>query len=86
MEISIKVTEEMLQEAFQKAMQTIETDAGVTLKECVEKQIPKKPKDIRYFGEAGYYIGLCPSCNGGNNSEYQYCGDCGQKLDWSEEK
>lgn len=49
---------------------------------ALEKQVPKKPTDVRYFGEAGYYIGLCPSCNAGNNSEYQYCGDCGQKLDW----
>ena len=50
---------------------------------ALEKQIAKKPTDVRYFGEAGYYIGLCPVCGQGNNSDYPYCGDCGQKLDWS---
>ena len=51
---------------------------------ALEKQITKKPTDVRYFGEAGYYIGLCPVCGQGNNSDYPYCGDCGQKLDWSD--
>lgn len=49
---------------------------------ALEKQMPKKPRDIIYFGEAGYYVGLCPCCNRGNNSEHQYCYGCGQKLDW----
>ena len=52
---------------------------------ALEKQISKKATDIRYFGEAGYYIGLCPCCKSGNNSGYQYCGDCGQAIDWSGE-
>ena len=59
-----------------------------TVEECrtaVERMKPKKATDVRYFGEAGYYIGLCPCCNGGNNSEYQYCGDCGQAMDWGKE-
>lgn len=58
-------------------------------RELKEKATAKKPTDVRYFGEAGYYIGLCPTCKNGNNSEYEYCGDCGQKLlwfDWSEGK
>ena len=53
-------------------------------RELKEKATPKKPIDVRYFGEAGYYIGLCPTCKSGNNSEYEYCGDCGQKLQWFE--
>ena len=52
------------------------------LRELKEKATAKKPTDVRYFGEAGYYIGLCPTCKSGNNSEYEYCGDCGQKLLW----
>ena len=56
------------------------------LRELKEKATAKKPIDVRYFGEAGHYIGLCPTCKSGNNSEYEYCGDCGQKLDWSEGK
>ena len=53
-------------------------------RELKEKATAKKPTDVRYFGEAGYYIGLCPTCKNGNNSEYEYCGDCGQKLQWFE--
>ena len=62
------------------------TDCAVAdcefVKDAVSKQIPKKSRDIIYFGEAGYYVGLCPCCNRGNNSEHQYCYGCGQKLDW----
>ena len=54
------------------------------IKEVLEKATAKNPTDVRYFGEAGYYIGLCPTCKNGNNSEYEYCGDCGQKLQWFE--
>lgn len=53
---------------------------------ALEKQIPKKATDIRYFGEAGYYIGLCPCCKSGNNSEFQHCWDCGQAIDWEVEE
>ena len=49
---------------------------------ALEKQIAKKPEDIRYFRTFNQYAGLCPVCRGGANSEFQYCGDCGQKLDW----
>lgn len=46
------------------------------------KQIPKKPKHVRGFGKHSTAIGTCPICGGGNNSEYPYCGECGQALDW----
>ena len=49
---------------------------------ALEKQIPKEPEEQRYFRTFNQYAGLCPSCRGGANSEFQYCGDCGQKLDW----
>ena len=55
-------------------------------RELKEKATAKKPIDVRYFAEAGYSIGLCPTCNSGINSEFKYCGDCCQKLDWSEGK
>ena len=51
-----------------------------------EKQIPKKPTNLRGFGKYSTTIGLCPTCGGGNNSEYPYCGDCGQALDWGNEE
>ena len=64
---------------------TINFEAVTMAIAALKKQIPKKATNIRYFGEAGYYIGLCPCCNSGNNSEFQYCWDCGQAIDWSGE-
>lgn len=49
---------------------------------ALDKQIPKKPKHVRGFGKHSTAIGTCPICGGGNNSEYPYCGECGQALDW----
>ena len=54
--------------------------------EALEKQIPKKPEEIRYFRSYNSHAGLCLVCSGGANSEFQYCGDCGQRLDWSVEE
>jgi hypothetical protein len=55
---------------------------------ALEKQIPKKP-DIHPCEENGVFATLscCPTC--GDIVEVEYnkcCGNCGQKLDWSEEK
>lgn len=50
--------------------------------EALRKQAPKKPEDKRYFRSFKSYAGLCPVCRCGVNSEFQYCGDCGQKLEW----
>ena len=64
-------------------------------KEAVEKQIPKKPE---YYGD-GYSDGKlvydyakCPVCgrddfeHGINNWGCNYCPDCGQALDWSDNR
>ena len=78
-----------IEEAIKDIKENIQPSVGGKSLEmaiaALEKQISKKATDIRYFGEAGYYIGLCPCCKSGNNSEYQYCGDCGQAIDWSGE-
>lgn len=62
--------------------------------ECVEKQISKKPEyeaDGYADGDLVYDYAKCPIC--GHDFEYgindwgcDYCSDCGQKLDWSEEE
>ena len=49
---------------------------------ALDKQIPKKPTNLRGFGKYSTVIGTCPTCGGGNNSEYPYCGFCGQALNW----
>ena len=61
-----------------------------TPEECrsaVEKQIPKKPVEMKPTDKLlnGYFA--CPMCGGWvGMDEYsnEYCGCCGQKLDWSD--
>ena len=52
--------------------------------EALEKQIPKKP----YFGtvhnDTAYYCGGCKNFVGFYDTRiYEYCHNCGQKLDWN---
>ena len=50
--------------------------------QALEKQIPKKPD----FTEDKEFV-LCPCCNGNGLADKQeYCDNCGQKLDWSDEQ
>ena len=49
----------------------------IVVKEALEKQIPKKPKNRE--GTTYFY---CPCCDSKNINEY--CGECGQALDWSD--
>ena len=61
---------------------------------ALEKQIPKKPEyeaDGYADGNLVYDYAKCPIC--GHDFEYgindwgcEYCSDCGQKLDWSDEE
>lgn len=56
-------------------------DAFELADKTLEKQIPKKPD----FTEDKEFA-LCPCCNGNGLADKQeYCDNCGQKLDWSEE-
>lgn len=52
-----------------------------------EKQVPKKPKDIRtIFDYSGRYYsseGKCPTCGAEILKKgCLYCNKCGQKIDW----
>ena len=59
--------------------------------EAVERQIPKKPiyqADGYSDGELVYDTWLCPNCDTAYEvdiDEYNYCPNCGQAIDWSEE-
>ena len=52
--------------------------------EVLERQIPKEPEGLRHFRSFNSYAGFCPICRCGANSEFKYCGDCGQHINWSE--
>ena len=62
-----------------------------TLKELVNKAIPKKPKRDRLYyncrnGECDKtFIYHCPVCNFSSVEDMNYCPKCGQALDWSGE-
>lgn len=49
---------------------------------AINRQTPIKPVSQMKSGKYGTVIGLCPTCGAGNNSEYPYCGECGQALEW----
>lgn len=52
--------------------------------EALEKQIPKKPIMVKDRAET-YYI--CSECEMEvDKFDDNYCSDCGQKLDWSNEE
>ena len=58
--------------------------------EALEKQIAKKPNlwgDGYADGELVYDMYTCPNCEVNDEIENasDYCQNCGQKLDWSEE-
>ena len=66
---------------------------GMTLKECVEKQIPQKVKIIEnsmIINDTALRQANCPSCNTCVSvstrilAEYNYCHNCGQRLKWGE--
>ena len=52
--------------------------------ELVDKATPKK---VSYLNYGGYKIGNhhCPICDSIVNKRYNYCPNCGQKVDWSNE-
>ena len=53
--------------------------------ELVEKAKPKKPI---FPGENYFFLWKCPSCNQDfiSDSANNYCSNCGQALDWSEDE
>lgn len=72
-----------------------ETDCGdcnikrdiLTLKELVDKSTPMKP--IPLFIPMAFLPYRCPVCRtlvNHKKDKFNYCPNCGQRLDWSEEK
>lgn len=73
---------------FEGTYETPSLEAIELAIEILEKQIPKKPFRIIINGELDDE--LCPTCNSlhiadnYHGIQYNYCPDCGQKLDWSD--
>ena len=61
-----------------------EGEALVMAEQAIEKQIPKKAKDIYYPNSTVRKCTVCHICNGHISNEDIYCKNCGQALDWSE--
>ena len=73
------------------AKDTIENSTIII--EALEKQLPKKPNlegdGYAPNGTFVYDTWICPSCEGYyevDYDDYVYCPQCGQKLDWSEDR
>ena len=90
--------EKAVKSGVEQAMRECELTIGMTLKEAVEKQIPKKPifVDVRYryhgrYISDGCSLSRCYKCPGcGDHIFYvfdteSYCSHCGQALEWGDE-
>lgn len=77
--------EACIKSGVDQAMKECELTIGMTLKEAVEKRIPKKPKKINeeYINGEWRTEVECPSC-GNPYVEDSFCPCCGQALDWSD--
>lgn len=80
---------ECVKSGVKQAMKECELTIGMTLKEAVEKQIPKKPDleaDGYADGELVYDTWICPCCEKHyelDHDDYKHCPECGQAIDWS---
>lgn len=72
-----------IKDGVEQAMKECELTIGMTLKEAVEKQIPKKPivHGFREGREVNTISFTCPICNKHIDRE-NFCKHCGQALDW----
>lgn len=67
---------EIVDSALKYAFSEIQEQTGMTLKECYEKQIPKKKHK---------YMGYRCICSAEVAKNQKYCDECGQRLfDWEE--
>lgn len=64
-----------------KALEEIKQYRAIgTVEECQEAREMQLPRKVKYvFGET-----LCPECSCSIRRCFDFCKECGQKLDWSE--
>ena len=73
--------EDCIKQGVEQTMKECELTIGMTLKEAVEKQIPKKA--LGDFDSVPHY--RCPTCNRAvvlyeYDTQFPYCHWCGQSL------
>lgn len=96
-EVTVKMPKEDLDKAVEsgveQAMKECELTIGMTLKEAVEKQIPKKP--ILHKDDILIFRIICPECKNNITNVWdsvwckgiykpKYCPICGQRLKWGD--
>lgn len=62
-------------------------EAFIVAIEALEKQLPKKPIEIKetYTSKIGEFrVAKCPNCGKEVSDRFDVCLECGQNLDWSE--
>lgn len=67
---------------------TVSTDWIETVSDAVDKQIAVKPipdGKCQYSGETIYKCPVCGDDWNYNEFEMNFCWECGQKLDWSDD-
>ena len=77
----------VIKDGVEQIMENCQLAIGMTLKEAVEKQIPKKPYDV----DEEYKTFDCPVCLSklyadDDVQDCGYCCICGQKLLWEEKE
>ena len=87
MEMAIKALEEIQQYRAIGTVEECRAAVGNDTKRVIKKHKVAAPEDIEAFG-ADALLGRCPVCEELVNNVWneKYCGDCGQKLDWSDEE
>lgn len=92
----MKIPENFMEDALKKVLEEYGLTEDMSLKDCVEKQIAKKPTYIgKKFRNHGKHLSNgqsidscyeCPSCKSNIFhifDDENYCEHCGQRLDWS---
>lgn len=71
---------EILKRMYKGTPTTDQTMALEKAYEALEKQIERKPKEVKPCKSVSYC--LCPVCNGNLSINKDFCEECGQKIDW----
>ena len=89
--MTVQEIQEKLDSLHSKMMNSPITN-GVTMTEIKalfeSRDLIEKQKEIKPIEKQSYVLShwYCPICNGGLYSDQKYCDECGQKIDWEEDR